>query len=206
MSKSRQEGANHPETCAHLRDKLPNSLDWNSLEVVKSSHPIDMVRVSEDGELYVYYKNIELLDSNTNEAKSHGYFEFKITPIVDLKEGTRIENKAEISFDYEDPIFTNTVVNTIKYSNESKKFILNIYPNPAQDRIHLNISDYALSFDHVSELSSVQIISSNGSTIFSQEEVLSDKLEVDISGLIPGMYYVKGVDVHGNVHYGRFIK
>jgi hypothetical protein len=66
-----------------------------------------------NGMLTVKFKNIILPDSTTNEAESHGLFIYPIQPRKDLKGGERIENSVWITFDYEKPILTNIVVNTI---------------------------------------------------------------------------------------------
>jgi hypothetical protein len=54
-----------------------------------------------------------LPDSNANEAKSHGYISLSIKPKKGLAEKTHIENFADIFFDFNEPVRTNTTFNTI---------------------------------------------------------------------------------------------
>lgn len=194
-------------TYVHLRDKLPKNLDWSTFKAVESSHETHTIQVSEEGELYVYYKDINLIDSTTNEALSHGYFEFRIMPKEGIEAGEKIKNKAEISFDYEDPIITNTVVNTIKLEKEkTERYQLHIYPNPAQDEVIIAMSDYALSFTNVTELANLHIIASNGETVLKLDNVKKNRVDLAIRDLPSGIYYVKAIDTIGNIHTGRFMK
>ena len=59
------------------------------------------------------FNNILLPDSTTNERESHGFVFFDLDAPKNLPPGTRIENTAAIYFDYNKPIITNTVLNTI---------------------------------------------------------------------------------------------
>jgi hypothetical protein len=54
-----------------------------------------------------------LPDSNQNEPKSHGYISLSIKPKKELSEKTRVENFADIFFDFNEPVRTNTTFNTI---------------------------------------------------------------------------------------------
>jgi hypothetical protein len=59
-----------------------------------------------------------------------------------------------------------------------------IYPNPASDRLNLEISDKA------SELVSVQIISVLGEVVWSGTGEQPGRLTIDISNFKPGLYIV----------------
>ncbi len=54
-----------------------------------------------------------LPDSTRDGVGSNGFIQFSIKPLADLPEKTRIENFADIFFDYNPPIRTNTVFNRI---------------------------------------------------------------------------------------------
>ncbi|MEK6675980.1 MAG: hypothetical protein AABZ47_10045 [Planctomycetota bacterium] len=53
------------------------------------------------------------LPPNVNAPEGEGFVEFTIKPLPDTPTGTVIRNKASITFDYNDPIITNEVFNTI---------------------------------------------------------------------------------------------
>jgi hypothetical protein len=95
-------------------DTLSEHLDVSTLQLGSVSHPYK-VQVSGKGRpvLTFTFNNIMLPDSNANEPKSHGYLQFSIKPKANLPEKTRIENGADIFFDYNEPIRTNTTFNTL---------------------------------------------------------------------------------------------
>jgi len=94
-----------------IRDQLDEYLDWNSLEVLASSHP-NNTTISKSGLASFSFENILLPDSIVNEPLSHGFVKFKISPTERLAENTIVNNTAEIYFDFNPPIITNTIKNT----------------------------------------------------------------------------------------------
>ncbi|NUO02035.1 MAG: T9SS type A sorting domain-containing protein, partial [Saprospiraceae bacterium] len=95
-----------------LRDVLSQHLDVNTFRPGFSSHPYSWEIRGLDT-LNVLFFPIELPDSNVNVAGSQGFFTFTIDQKPDLPDGTVIENTADIVFDYNPPIVTNTVFHTI---------------------------------------------------------------------------------------------
>jgi uncharacterized repeat protein (TIGR01451 family) len=80
------------------------------------------------------FPNINLPDSTTNEPGSHGYVQFKIKADPGLALGTTIENTANIYFDFNPPVITNTTVNNLVLPTgiaESGSSSFQVYPNPA---------------------------------------------------------------------------
>ncbi len=63
--------------------------------------------------LIVEFNNILLPDSTTNEIESHGFVQYQITPFQDAPKKSIITNVGDIYFDYNQPITTNTTLNTI---------------------------------------------------------------------------------------------
>lgn len=95
-----------------IRDQLSNYLDWNSLEPISSSHNMQ-VWIEQNGEAVFKFENIMLPDSNVNEIESHGFVKFKINMLPDLELSSSIYNTANIYFDLNPAVVTNTVMNTI---------------------------------------------------------------------------------------------
>jgi hypothetical protein len=56
------------------------------------------------------FNMIKLVDSITNEAKSHGYISFSIKPKLELEIGDSVLNKAAIYFDFNLPVITNNAL------------------------------------------------------------------------------------------------
>jgi len=94
-----------------LRDALPPQLDINTFRPIASSHPCTWELRSNN--LEVLFSPIALPDSNVNEPASHGYFTFSIDQTPNLPDGTSFYNNASIIFDFNPPIWTNTVFHTI---------------------------------------------------------------------------------------------
>jgi hypothetical protein len=117
-------------------DTLSNNLDWKTLRPVYSSHKAT-VTISEQGVLKYTFSNIELPAKMNNDAASNGMFTFTIKQKPNLPFGTEIRNDAGIYFDYNDPVITNGVLNTLQIPTAIEgpegveKLSFAIYPNPA---------------------------------------------------------------------------
>jgi len=87
-------------------------LDVTTLRGFTSSHDME-VEYEGTNVLIFRFENIYLVDSLTNEAESQGWVGFQIDLLPNQVVGTEISNQAAIFFDFNDPIITNDVVNTI---------------------------------------------------------------------------------------------
>jgi Secretion system C-terminal sorting domain len=119
-----------------IEDHLSAKLQRNSLEVVGSSHPLQLAYTAYNDLLTFQFNNILLPDSNTNEEASHGYVHYRIKPLSTLQLGDSILNYASIFFDYNAPIVTNTAYTVIESSTAIAPVIVgnsfSLYPNPAK--------------------------------------------------------------------------
>ena len=140
-------------------DSLSSNLDISTLRVVASSDTCHIELPSINVAKFVF-NNINLPDSSSNEPASHGYVIFEIMPKTGLSKNTEIQNNVGIYFDFNPPVITNTVLNTISdgtlscssgvgISGTDNPFVL-LYPNPSnglfvlesQQEIPQNISMY----------------------------------------------------------------
>ena len=94
-----------------ITDQLSPKLNWSSYELISSSHEHNM-EINDGGLLSFYFANIFLPDSIRNEPESHGFVTFSMYPYQDIAELDTINNHANIFFDQNKPIVTNTIVNT----------------------------------------------------------------------------------------------
>jgi hypothetical protein len=127
-----------------VRDTLDIHLDPETIHDLFSSHD---VKLKVKGNVLEFtFSNINLLDSTHNEKSSHGFVSFKVKIKKTTPIGTTILNKAEIYFDYNLPVATNGVMNTLMQNatgiiNIAKtNGSLQVYPNPAQ-------ADFTVSYD-----------------------------------------------------------
>jgi uncharacterized repeat protein (TIGR03803 family) len=104
---------------------------------------------------------------------------------------------------YDEEQITVTVTNTLVAMNESKmsvnnKIEANIYPNPVQDKIHIN-TQQALSE------ATIRIIDLKGSVIISNTYQSKNNFEIDASHLTSGMYILQLQTANGFQSF-KFIK
>jgi hypothetical protein len=95
-----------------LVDTLSAWLDPTTIRPGAASHPYTWT-LSGPGIVTFRFDDILLPDSNVNEPASHGFVQFTISQRPDLADGTVIENFADIYFDYNAAVRTNTVFHTI---------------------------------------------------------------------------------------------
>ncbi len=95
-----------------IKDQLDANLDWESLQYLASSDTVE-ISVNATGEITFLFDNIMLPDSNSNEPASHGFIKYRIDLLPGLSEGTSVYNTANIYFDENEAIITNTKINTL---------------------------------------------------------------------------------------------
>jgi len=106
-----QNNGNDTAFSVKIIDPLHPAIDKSSIRVLDTSHE---VRTSiESDNLVFFFPEINLVDSTTNYVLSQGYVLFECNTINGLAENTLIENTADIIFDTNTPILTNTTVNTM---------------------------------------------------------------------------------------------
>ena len=104
-----QNTGNYPATRVHITDTLHPLLDASSLRLVYSSHNVDAFVYQ--GVLHLDHQGIMLPDSTSDPEGSQGMvvFALRAIPAADLNDA--ITNTANIYFDLNPPIITNTVRN-----------------------------------------------------------------------------------------------
>lgn len=181
-------------------DTLPAALDVRTFRLLGASHPCE-VRLKASNILEFYFKNIQLPDSNANEAASHGFLRFSIRPFADLALGTVIQNEADIYFDFNPPIRTNAAVNNIVLSNREVSpgafAPLLCHPNPAKNEIWI---DWPENKD-----AQARLYRWDGATVGAIPLHALAKNRLDVGHLPAGMYGVQVV-VGNRVYAGRFVK
>ena len=96
-----------------IRDTIDTRhLDVFSFQGLTESHPYSLT-IENDEVLVFRFDNILLPDSATNLAGSQGFVTFRMDHTGTLPVGSQIENSAAIYFDFNAPIITNKVLNTV---------------------------------------------------------------------------------------------
>ncbi len=95
-----------------VTDTLSPLLDPASVIPGASNHPYHFDLLG-NGVVQFTFEDIMLPDSNVNEAASHGFVQFKVSQASGTQAGDLIFNKADIIFDFNDPIVTNEYHHTV---------------------------------------------------------------------------------------------
>jgi uncharacterized repeat protein (TIGR01451 family) len=95
-----------------IEDQLDANLDWATFQPVSGSHHYE-ASLDADGKIVFVFEGILLPDSSVNEPGSHGFVKYRIQPLSGLPDFTAIHNTANIYFDFNPAIVTNTTLNTL---------------------------------------------------------------------------------------------
>lgn len=169
-----------------IKDALAPYLDPSTIQWGVSSHPYT-IKITGTGTpvLEFTFDNINLPHSAVNEPGSNGFVKFKVATYSSLANGVVVNNNANIYFDYNLPIETNTAQITISdfvptyvplAVNPFLSENIKLYPNPTSGRVVIE-SD---------TLQKVEIYSLTGILM----ETTTDN-QIDLSGYAKGIYLVK---------------
>ncbi|NHN24471.1 T9SS type A sorting domain-containing protein [Flavobacterium jejuense] len=167
--------------------------DIATLIPLKGSH--DFYTRIKDNKVEFIFENINL---DFNDATNDGYVAFKIKTKPTLVVGDTFSNDANIYFDYNFPITTNTYTTTIQaLSSQDFDFVsqFTLYPNPVKDVLHFNSKENL-------EIQSVEIYNMLGQIVIS---VPNATTSIDISTLTKENYFVKINTEKGSANT-KFIK
>lgn len=138
-----------------IGDTISPYLDIASLRVGASSHNYSY-EIYGNGIVKFTFNNILLPDSTTNNRASQGFIKYQIEQMPSNPIGTIINNNADIYFDYNAPIRTNTTfheigadfvsVQLVGIENVTQPNVLvNVYPNPFDEVATVEIKGDAFS-------------------------------------------------------------
>lgn len=125
-----------------VTDTLSDKVQLESLEMLSASHPFTL-SIKDNNILVWTFLNIMLTDSNTNEATSHGFINYRIRPKTTLQLGEEIHNSANIYFDYNDAVITNTAITKVGAIGQNitlaKDLNLSVFPNPVKEKLQIKV-------------------------------------------------------------------
>ena len=183
---------------------MADYFDLASFRFISSSHKCSY-EYKGKGIIRFIFNDINLPDSISNEAGSHGFASFTITPKNVLKKGDVIQNKAFIYFDYNLPIITpisKLTINTptsIWSAPSVSEGNLKLSPNPAHDILTFDIDNANFTQGNLSiyDLSGRLMLAQN---VFNRKEV------VNIGSLGSGEYIVVIKSKYNLVFSNKFLK
>jgi Leucine-rich repeat (LRR) protein len=141
------------------------------------------------------FENINL---DFNDATNDGYVAFKIKTKSTLVIGDTFSNDANIYFDYNFPITTNTYTTTIAaLSTQSFEFgsQFTLYPNPAKEVLNIQSKNSL-------EIQSIEVYNLLGQVVLAVPNTTN---AIDVSSLTRGNYFIK-VNTSNGTSNTKFIK
>lgn len=122
-----------------VEDRLSPLLDITTVEPLVASHPYQ-VEIRNGNTLRFIFENIMLPDSNTNEPASHGFVKFRVAQRGGNTPGAGIDNFADIFFDFNEPVRTNThrltiALPQVSATEATPAGAVRVYPNPVDESV-----------------------------------------------------------------------
>lgn len=169
--------------------------DISTLQLTAASHP-QVTRITGNKAEFIF-EAINLPAEQDNEPASHGFVAFKVKTNSNLVVGNSVANTADIYFDYNFPIVTNTATTTITTLgiNEFENKSVAVAPNPTKNEVTITSKD---------TITSVQLFDVQGRLI---ETKLNSATEakLDVSNQLSGIYFIK-VYTENGVKIEKIIK
>jgi len=162
---------------------LDDKLDWTTMQLQSLSHD-GRVEIINGSNVQFVFNNINLPDQSSDELGSIGYIAFKIKPIDTIAVGDIISGVADIYFDFNPPIITNTASTEFVQTLGNVSFNENnisIYPNPTPNVLNI-ASD--------SQIEKVEVFDMLGRVLISRAWSES-KISISLSQLPKGVYFIK---------------
>ncbi|CAM3828882.1 MULTISPECIES: T9SS type A sorting domain-containing protein [Flavobacterium] len=166
-------------------DVLDAMLDASTLKMVDASHNYVLER--DGNNLSWKFNGIDLPPSVANTNTGKGYIVFQIKPTAGYAIGDIIPNTANIYFDFNPAIITNTYTTEFiaplsNQSFEANSFV--VYPNPAKEEVFISIRK------NTSNIESLSVTDILGKSIL-DSKVNSTSTRLDVSHFQKGIYFLK---------------
>ncbi|MFK8007683.1 MAG: T9SS type A sorting domain-containing protein [Saprospiraceae bacterium] len=174
---------------------LDDNLDWQTMQLESSSHT-NRVEIIDGSQLTFIFNGINLPDSTSNEPESHGFIAYKIKLKSDIQVGDMISSTADIYFDFNEAVVTNTVITEIVEPvsiNKNALLQFSIYPIPTSGILSVQTETHISQIEIYDRLGQLQRSNFN-------------KKEIDLSGLSSGFYFCKIKDIDGNSGVKKVVK
>lgn len=187
-----QNEGNGPAYRVVIRDVIDANLDLQTLRNVSASHDF-VISQEVPGELAFIFDNINLVPQSVSEELSQGFVSFTLSQVDDVSENTIISNTADIFFDFNPAITTNTVENLIKNEVTSISGLVStlaIYPNPTSGLIHVESSNPVSNF---------VLTDMSGRRVWSMSNEVNS-FTTDLSHIAPGMYMIQWFESGQQMH------
>jgi uncharacterized repeat protein (TIGR01451 family) len=182
-----QNTGNAPAMNIRLTDTLDDQLDLSTFQVINYSFR-NAVSLKNNG-LTFRFQNIMLADSASDPEGSKGFVQYRIKPKANLPLGTKIKNTANIYFDYNAAIVTNTTVNEFVQSLTVKENKLNttlsVSPNPSNGKYYINLTG-----ERTTEELTIEVVNLLGELVL-KTKTQNTIIPIDLSDQPNGIFILK---------------
>tara|TARA_R110002111_G_scaffold26397_2_gene57133 strand:- start:6296 stop:8563 length:2268 start_codon:yes stop_codon:yes gene_type:complete len=180
---------------------LDPKLDKTTFQMLRASHSYGIER--DFDALTWQFSNINLADETTDEPNSHGFVYYKIKPLAGYEIGDIIPNTASIIFDFNTPVITNTFntefIAPLSTTENSIKSDYLLSPNPSKDMV-------SLSFKSAQSSIEVTVFDILGKMVLTHKAQQVSSIDLNISALENGVYFVKVKNEEGQLESKKIIK
>ncbi|WP_298397684.1 T9SS type A sorting domain-containing protein [Flavobacterium sp.] len=170
------------------------TFDIATLQIIESSHNC-VTKITNPNKVEFIFENINL---PFEDATNDGYLVFKIKTKPTLTVGSTISNLANIYFDYNFPIVTNTATSTFQsLANNTFNFenYVSLAPSPAKDILNITIQKEV-------SIKSISIYNMLGQLV---QIITNPSNSINVSDLETGNYIIKLQTENGEI-IRKFIK
>lgn len=200
-----QNVGNSTASLVRVEDVLPAQLDLSTFEMGITSHTY---KLETDGRKMIWtFPSINLPDSLSNEAGSHGFIIFRIQPKADLAEGDKISNQAAIYFDNLEPVITNVVENIINSNNgETSANYHNpllVTPNPTSGDV--TFQSLEMNLEQNAHFIQVQVFDFFFKPMTEAMDTSNKRVNMSLADLPSGSYIIRAIDNLNRVHMGKVV-
>lgn len=176
----------------NVENILDSKLDLTTLQLESLSHD-GRVEITNGSQINFIFDDINLPDSTNDEPNSHGYITYKIKPLNTVQIGDIINNTADIFFDFNPAITTNTVstefVDQLSVS-EYELSSFSVFPNPTTGLLNLTSK---------TEVNAVNVLDINGRLLKElQFRSPTFNTKIDLSNLSKGIYFLNIKSIQGS--------
>jgi ASPIC and UnbV/FG-GAP-like repeat/Bacterial Ig domain/Secretion system C-terminal sorting domain/Domain of unknown function DUF11 len=192
----------YPATNVVIKSQLPEYLDRQSFQAISASHSYTY-HIGSDGALEIIFNQINLPDSTSDEAGSHGVVSYHMRPLHQVSGGEIVDNLADIHFDFEEPVRTNQVRNTLRYPFVNEADLV-IWPNPSDGPIQIAINESQLQFEDRPVMERIVIYDARGRLVVDLNQGQWFQYQLQLAPLEAGIYQVVVHDNQGRRFNGRF--
>ncbi len=180
-----------------VTDTISNLFQIPSLEILGASHAFT-AQLLPGRVLEFTFAEIMLPDSATDQAGSQGFVSFRLKPVDGLVTQTVIPNAADIYFDANDAIRTNTatLITEMTVGTNELARTIGLHPNPVRDQL---IVDLPLG------IASVEILAMDG-RVLHRVVARTSSLRFDVANLPAGGYLLRAIAEDGTLYNAHFMK